>query len=66
VLGTAVGVIPTAFVYAGVGAGLAKVFEDGGEADISVIFAPHVIWPLVGLALLSLAPAIAGRFKREA
>ncbi|CAN5267684.1 TVP38/TMEM64 family protein [soil metagenome] len=63
VAGTALGVIPASFIYAGLGSGLGKVFAEGGHADLHVIFAPHIILPLVGLALLSLLPALVARWR---
>ena len=41
----------------GIGAGLGQVFEAGGRPDLSVIFSPGILLPLLGLAALSLLGA---------
>lgn len=52
---TFLGIIPGTAVFAGIGAGLGQVFEAGGRPDLSVIFSPGILLPLLGLAALSLA-----------
>jgi uncharacterized membrane protein YdjX (TVP38/TMEM64 family) len=56
VLGTFVGIIPGAFVYASVGNGLGAVFDAGGTPDLGIIFEPAILLPIVGLAMLALLP----------
>ena len=56
VAATVLGIIPSTVIYAGIGSGLGLVFEGGGKPDLSLVLAPEVIGPLIGLALLSLAP----------
>lgn len=51
---TFLGIIPGTLVFAGIGAGLDEVFLSGGSPDLGVIFSPGVLFPLLGLALLSL------------
>lgn len=63
VLGTLLGAIPTSVIYAGIGAGLGRVFAHGGRVDASMLKDPHIIAPLVGLALLSLAPVAIKRWR---
>lgn len=55
---TVLGIIPGAAVYASVGAGLGEVFERGEVPDLGVIFEPHVLLPLLGLAALASLPAL--------
>jgi uncharacterized membrane protein YdjX (TVP38/TMEM64 family) len=55
---TFVGIIPGALVYTSVGSGLSAVFAAGGTPDLSVIFAPHVLGPLLGLAALAALPMV--------
>lgn len=50
------GIIPGALVFTSVGAGLGAVFARGGKPDLSVIFAPQVLLPILGLAALSALP----------
>ncbi len=57
VISTFVGIIPGTFVFTSVGAGLGEVFASGDTPDLGIIFEPHVIGPLLGLAALSLLPA---------
>jgi uncharacterized membrane protein YdjX (TVP38/TMEM64 family) len=63
VLGTFVGIIPGSFVYASVGNGLGAVFDAGGTPDLGIIFAPAILLPIVGLAVLALLPVAYRRFK---
>ncbi len=56
VIGTFIGIIPGTFVYSSVGNGLGAVFEQGGTPDMGLIFAPEVLTPIIGLAVLSLIP----------
>lgn len=54
---TFLGIIPGTAVFAGIGAGLGQVFDAGGTPDLSIIFSPGILLPLLGLAALSLAGA---------
>jgi uncharacterized membrane protein YdjX (TVP38/TMEM64 family) len=65
VIGTFVGIIPGAFVFASVGTGLGAILESGGTPDGSAILQPRVLIPIVGLAILSLIPVVAKRFRRS-
>lgn len=56
VIGTFVGIIPGSFVYSSVGNGLGAVFEAGGRPDLSIIFTPAILLPIIGLAVLALLP----------
>lgn len=58
VLATFVGIIPGTFVYAGLGNGLGAMFDAGATPDLGLIFKPAVLYPLIGLALLSLLPVV--------
>lgn len=64
VLGTAVGIIPACFIYAGLGAGLGKAFASGEPVSMSTILAPHIVLPLAGLAVLSLLPVALARLRK--
>jgi uncharacterized membrane protein YdjX (TVP38/TMEM64 family) len=65
VLGTFVGIIPGAFVYASVGAGLGSLFETGGELSARGILTPQIIVALVGLAVLALLPVAYKKLRRQ-
>lgn len=55
---TALGIIPGTLVFTSVGAGLGDVFASGGVPDLRVIFTPPILIPLLGLAALSMLPAV--------
>lgn len=58
VISTFFGIMPGAVVYTSVGAGLGAVFAAGETPDLSIIFEPHVIGPILGLAALSMLPVV--------
>jgi len=65
VLSTALGIIPGTFVYVWVGKGAAQTIKLGGRVDpAALLFEPHIIGPLVGLALLSLLPVLLKRLRK--
>lgn len=57
-LATLLGIIPATVIYSGIGAGLGELFRRGETPDLSVIFEPQILWPLVGLAALSFVPTV--------
>ena len=63
---TAIGIIPGTAVFAGIGAGLGEIIAAGGAPDLSVVFSPSILLPLLGLAALSLAGAWWRKRKRDA
>jgi uncharacterized membrane protein YdjX (TVP38/TMEM64 family) len=63
---TFVGIIPGTLVFTSVGAGLGEVFARGDTPDLSILFAPHILGPILGLAALSALPIVLKRFKKEA
>ena len=60
---TAIGIIPGTVVFASIGAGIGSVLAEGRTPDLSVIFKPAVLLPLLGLALLSLLPVAYRHWK---
>ncbi|MBX7249493.1 MAG: TVP38/TMEM64 family protein [Caulobacteraceae bacterium] len=58
ILATFLGVIPATVIYSGIGAGLGALFRRGEAPDLRVIFEPQILWPLLGLAVLSIVPAV--------
>ena len=68
VVATFFGMIPGAFVYAGIGNGVSALIASGQHPDPYTIFRPNILLPLLGLALLALLPVIYKRWtgrKRE-
>lgn len=66
VLGTFFGIIPGSIVYAAVGNGLGTVFDQGRTPDLSIIFKPEILLPILGLAVLALAPVAYKAIKGKA
>jgi uncharacterized membrane protein YdjX (TVP38/TMEM64 family) len=60
---TFVGIAPATTVISSVGAGLGEVLDRGAEPDIGVIFQPHVLLPLLGLATLASLPVILRKIR---
>ncbi len=56
VIGTFIGIIPAAFVFASVGDGLGAALDAGQDAHLGIIFKPKILGPLIALALISLLP----------
>ncbi|MGR3540821.1 MAG: TVP38/TMEM64 family protein [Hasllibacter sp.] len=58
VVTTFLGIIPGAVVYTSVGAGLSATFASGESPDLGIIFAPHILLPILGLCLLAALPIL--------
>jgi len=58
VISTFIGIIPGSVVYTSVGAGLGEVFARGETPNLGIIFEPHILLPILGLAALSLVPVV--------
>jgi uncharacterized membrane protein YdjX (TVP38/TMEM64 family) len=65
ILTTLIGIIPGSLVYVAVGNGLGVIFAEGGTPDLSIIFKPSILIPILCLALLSLVPIIYKRVKKK-
>ena len=55
-LATLIGIIPATLVFASIGSGIGGVLASGEPPDLSAVFYPPVLLPLIGLALLALLP----------
>ncbi len=53
---TVVGILPGGLVFTWIGVGLGDVFDRGQDPDLSLIWSPHILGPLLGLAALSALP----------
>lgn len=58
VVSTFLGIIPGTVVFTSIGAGLGEVFARGETPDFSILFEPHIIGPILGLAALSALPIV--------
>jgi len=65
VCATFLGIIPGAAVYASLGNGLDAVFEQGGTPNISLIWDPEVLLPLIALAILAMVPVAWRKWGRR-
>lgn len=64
VLATVFGIIPGTLVFTSIGAGLGSIVDAGEACSASQVLRPEVLIPLLGLALLALAP-VAYKFLRR-
>ena len=62
---TALGIIPGAFVFTSVGVGLGEVFDRGDEPDLTLLWSPQVIGPLLALAALAGMPMILRALRKR-
>jgi uncharacterized membrane protein YdjX (TVP38/TMEM64 family) len=58
---TLLGIAPASFVLSSIGAGLGSILAEGRTPDLSLLFSAKVLLPLIGLAVLSLLPAVLRR-----
>ena len=57
-IATLVGVTPSSFIFAGLGAGLSRMIRANTALDARLLLRPDVALPLTGLAILSMAPPL--------
>jgi uncharacterized membrane protein YdjX (TVP38/TMEM64 family) len=62
---TLVGILPGGLVYTWIGVGLGEILANGGNPDLSIIWSPNVLGPLLGLAALSALPIILNKGKSD-
>lgn len=55
---TAVGIIPGALVFTWIGVGVGKVFDQGGTPDLSILWQPYILGPILGLCALAALPIV--------
>jgi uncharacterized membrane protein YdjX (TVP38/TMEM64 family) len=58
---TLLGIVPASFILSSIGAGVGGILAQGRTPDLSVLFGPHILLPLLGLAALSLLPVLLRR-----
>lgn len=61
---TFLGIIPGSVVYVSVGNGLGELFDKNQTPNLSIIFEPAILLPMIGLGLLSLVPVIHKKLKK--
>ena len=62
-LTTYIGIIPGALVYASIGNGISVLLRQGAQPNLSLIGRPEIFGPLIGFAVLALAPVVWRRFQ---
>lgn len=55
---TALGIVPGALVFTSIGVGLGEVFDRGETPDLSLLWEPQVIGPILGLCVLAALPIV--------
>ena len=55
---TALGIIPGGIVYTWIGVGVSAVFDRGEDPDLSLLWEPYVIGPVLGLCALAALPIV--------
>ncbi len=59
------GIMPGGFVLTSIGAGLGGVFARGEAPDLSVLFSPQILLPILGLGILSALPILIKTLRRK-
>ncbi|HEY9037448.1 MAG TPA: TVP38/TMEM64 family protein [Roseovarius sp.] len=62
---TVLGIIPGALVFTWIGVGLGEVFDRGDRPDLSLLWEPQVIGPLLGLCALAALPIVLKAFRQK-
>lgn len=55
---TALGIIPGAVVFTWIGVGLGEVFDRGEMPDLSLLWEPYILGPILGLCALAALPIL--------
>lgn len=58
ILASILGMIPSSFVYAGIGAGLGHIFAKGGPVTLETLFSPRIYLPIIGMGVLAFLPPL--------
>jgi uncharacterized membrane protein YdjX (TVP38/TMEM64 family) len=58
VLASVLGMIPSSFIYAGIGAGLGHLFARGGPVTIETLLSPRIYLPIIGMGVLAFLPLL--------
>lgn len=65
VAATFLGIIPGTAVYAWIGAGLGEVFARGESPDLSILFEPMILGPILGLCALAALPIVVRALRQR-
>ncbi len=64
-IGTFLGMIPAAFVYASLGSGLGILISEGRRPDLHILFRPGILLPILGLAALAMVPVVYRHWRTQ-
>ena len=64
IITTVVGIMPGTLILTSIGAGLDSVFATGKMPDLSILFSPRILGPILGLVALSALPIIM-KYRRK-
>jgi uncharacterized membrane protein YdjX (TVP38/TMEM64 family) len=64
-LASFLGMIPSSFVYAGIGSGLGHIFASGEPVTMHTLFSPRVYLPIVAMGGLALLPPLWRYWRRR-
>lgn len=65
VLASVLGMIPSSFVYAGIGAGLGHLFAQGGPVTLGTLFSPRIYLPIIGMGVLAFLPPLWRHWRKR-
>jgi len=65
VLASVLGMIPSSFVYAGIGAGLGHIFAQGGPVTMETLFSPRIYLPIIGMGVLAFLPPLWRHWRKR-
>lgn len=64
IVASLVGLVPAAYIYASLGGGLNELFLAGSQPKLDVLYEPHILIPLIGLACLTFLPLLMRRRRK--
>ena len=64
IITTFFGIMPGGLIITSIGSGLEDVFASGEKPDLSILFAPYILLPILGLAVLSALPVLI-KYRRK-
>jgi uncharacterized membrane protein YdjX (TVP38/TMEM64 family) len=64
-LASVLGMTPSSFVYAGIGAGLGHLFALGGPVTTHTLFSPRIYLPIIGMGVLAFLPPLWRHWRKR-
>lgn len=61
---TFIGIIPGSLIYVVIGNSMGHILDQNQQPDFNIILTPYILFPLIGLALLSLLPILYKGLKK--